>query len=158
MASRDGCLAPAEPFAELVRGHVASWNRDRPQPGGQFFFTDAPPVRALAWLSAEASRHATGDGSIPGAEPITEGMLEGLLDRGARQRDMIGLRLADAIATALGRPEIFYDPRVDGKIVPNPAANRAAREACEEMLHGMEFEVVEVVVSSSCCGGSRRAA
>jgi hypothetical protein len=150
VATRDGCLVPAEPFAELVRDHVSSWNLGRPQPGGQFFFEGSPPVRALAWLAAEASRHATGDGRIPGSEPVTEGMLEGLLDRGARQRDLISLRLADAIATALGRPEIFYDPRVDGRIVPNPAASREARQACVEMLS----DDVPDDEPWPCCGGS----
>lgn len=126
---RDGCLVPAEPFAELVQQFVRNWNRDRPQPGGQYGLEDKPPVRALAWLSAEATRVCggvvVGDTRIDFT--ITEGMLEGLLDR-RRPPVALELRVADAIATALHQPFVMYEERV--VVMPNPAATREAQESC----------------------------
>lgn len=132
---RDGCLVPAEPFAELVQDFVRRWNRDRPQPGGQYGLAEEPPVRALAWLSAEATRVSGGVlvGDVRIDFVITEGMLEGLLDRGSRAKATLELRVADAIATALDRPFVMFEERV--VVMPNPSATRAAQE--------------------SCCGGSR---
>lgn len=126
---RDGCLVPAEPFAEVVRDFIAGWNRDRPQPGGQYGLTEEPPVRALAWLSAEATR-VSGGVVVRGIRVdlvVTEGTLEGLIDRGPRAKQTLEWRIADAIATALNST-VMYDERV--VVVPNAAATRKAQAAC----------------------------
>lgn len=111
----DGCLVPSEPFSEIVRDFVRSWNRERPQPGGQFGVerSVATPIRAIAWLAATAS--------------LPEATVQNVYEARFRR---IELRVADALATALGRPEIFYDPRVEGQVVQNPFADAAARAAC----------------------------
>jgi hypothetical protein len=118
---RDGCLVPAEPFAEIIRDFVATWNKERPQPGGQFGLDEPPPIRPLAWLAAASS-----DDDFA----VTEGVIEGLLEQGERRRFYVELRIADRIATALDQPYIFSDERIEGHIVPNPAATKAAQTAC----------------------------
>ena len=109
---RDGCIVPAEPFADLLREFVDGWNRDRPQPGGQFGLEEEPPIRALAWLAAETG--------------VTEGTLEGLLEQGERQKDWIELRLADKITTALDRTYVLCWVEVK----PNPLATKRAQLVC----------------------------
>lgn len=136
----DGCLVPSEPFCEIVQEFVRSWNRDRPQPGGQFGIEadDAAPIRAIAWLASAAG--------------LSESAIENLYSytrRGPNGEKLLGrfpmveLRVADAVACALERTDVFYDPRLldeNGrqKVIPNPRATQQAQ--------------------IECCGGSTRAA
>lgn len=109
----DGCLAPTAPFAEMVQDFVRKWNLARPQPGGQYGATGASPIRALAWLAGETE--------LP--EATVQNVFEARFQH-------VELRVADRIATALDKPFIFSDPRVEGNIIPNPFASRAARAEC----------------------------
>lgn len=135
---RDGCLVTTEPFAELLRAFVLRWTKERPQPAGQFGVTEEPPIRALAWLSAELSRVAP---------YVTEATLKGLLERGERTKVLIELRVADAIAVALDRPDILYDPRI--VVYRNPQASKDAEclDASGQPLP---------VPPGACCSGSSR--
>ncbi len=103
----------AAPFADLVRGHVRQWNRDRPQPGGAFGSQgEVTPIQALAWLSAEAG--------------LPRGTLERLLADGDRAKVTIELRVAEAIAYALDQPWLVAGIAV----IPNPHASEEARVEC----------------------------
>lgn len=136
---RDGCLVTSAPFTETLRAFVVRWSKDRPQPGAQFgVTTEEPPIRALAWLAAEVSRHSP---------YITEATLKGLLERGDRAKGLIELRVADALAVALDRPDVFYDPRI--VVYRNPQASRDA-ECLDELGQPLR------VPPGACCSGSSR--
>jgi hypothetical protein len=111
----DGCLVPAEPFIEAVQAFVRQWNRERPQPGGQFGVeaSTVVPIRALQALAAVAEL----------SEATIRSIYEGRFNR-------IELRVADGLVVALERPDLFYDERVDGKIEANPFASAEARTEC----------------------------
>jgi len=140
---RDGCLVTTEPLVEVLSAFIVRWNKDRPQPAGQFGLTeeDEPPIRALAWLVAEVSRFAS---------DVTEATLKGLLEHGDRAKPLVELRVADAIASALARPDVLYDPRI--VVYRNPQASRNA-----ECLDA-EGQPLPIPPGACCSGSSRRLA
>ncbi len=114
----DGCLVPTPPLAQIVRGFVSTWNRERPQTAGQFHAEDDDPIspmRPVAWL-AENSR-------------VPEATISRIMHpRGPRTT---GLSIADALVNALEQPWLFYDGEPPTlPIMPNPAAPLEARQAC----------------------------
>lgn len=133
---RDGCVVEAEPFAILVRHHVARWraehpseDRDRNENGYYDGSPDDAPVAALAWLAAVAShiadpeqKNVTKKGDV--AAVVPRGLLENLV---AGKKVRIELRVAEAIAIALDKP---YET-AGIEVFPNPnASDEAQRECC----------------------------
>lgn len=94
----------------------------RPSTSGRFAGaqgTDVTPIGAVRWLAVEAG--------------LTEATVENIV---YRKHHTTELRIADAIVTALGRPEAVHDGTL--QVRPNPGASRHVR--------------------ASCCGGSTIAA
>ena len=124
--ARDGCVVETEPLAHLVGGFVASWNRDRPPTGGRFSDrkarerrTEVSTLGAVSWLADQTRR------SDPSGLGIPPDTIQNVVSRRYRTTE---LRVADALVSAIGRPEVFHDGTLT--IRPNPSASRAAREAC----------------------------
>lgn len=115
----------------MLRDFLASWNRDRPQttgrfgPGGTSSTADLTPVRGIAWLAAEATYAAGRNSDGSPRYVVPEATIQNVVL--CRYR-MTELRVADAIVTALDKPEVWHDGTLT--VVPNPSAPRAAREAC----------------------------
>jgi hypothetical protein len=111
---RDGCVVATEPLAALVTAFVEAWRVNRPSTGGRFGDADrveVPTLGAIAWLANES-----------GVKPDT---IQNVASRRYRTTE---LRVADAIVSALGCPQVFHDGTLT--IRPNPSAPRAARMAC----------------------------
>lgn len=113
--ARDGCVVPTDPLADLVRGFLHSWNRERPSNHGQF--SEGPTqeevtfVGGTEWLVMEAGV------SRDKIQSITQ-----------RRQPVTELHIADALVGAIGRPEVFHDGTL--QVMPNPRAARAARDSC----------------------------
>lgn len=121
----DGCLVPTPPLAEILDRFFAQWKKDRPSTGGQFCggsTDDVAPIRAAEWLASEAKMWSETDQRY---YPVSESTIRNIVDRKYR---MTELRVADALVTALGRPELFYDGTF--RVFPNPAAPVAVRSLC----------------------------
>lgn len=134
--ARDGCVVEAAPLAVMVDGFVRDWNRTRPPASSSFAEggsrRQAPPVGAITWLARETG--------IP--KPTIQNLIR---PSGPRYRT-VELRIADALVTALGCPEVLADgkwPKNLGgtlEIRPNPLASAEARAQCcggsEESMNG----------------------
>lgn len=121
----DGCLVPTGPVADLLDRFFADWKRERPPTGGQFSAAgcdELGPIRALEWLANEARMWSETSSAWT---PVSESTIQNIVDRRYR---MTEFRVADALVSALGRPELFYDGTLE--VFPNPAAPAAARAAC----------------------------
>jgi hypothetical protein len=121
--ARDGCVVETGPLAELLRGFVDSWGLTRPSTAGRFTAasrrTEVSPVGAVTWLAAETRRQ----------DPAGRGIPEGTIQNIVRGRHRLTeLRTADALVTALERPEVFHDGTL--RIRPNPSAPAALRASC----------------------------
>lgn len=122
--ARDGCVVPTEPLAAILGGFVTRWNRDRPSIGGKFTSaerrTEVTHVGAVAWIAEETRRN-----DPEGGVGIPQNTIENIVAGRYRTTE---LRVADAIVTAIGCPEVFHDGTLE--IKPNPSASREARAAC----------------------------
>lgn len=118
--ARDGCIVDAEPLADLLNGFVANWTRQRPNTAGRFSGrnerTAISPVGPISWLTAETRLSGRG---VPRRT---------ILALAAGRERAAELWVADALVTALDRPDLFHDGTLT--IRPNPAADRRAQAAC----------------------------
>lgn len=119
--ARDGCAVETAPLAALVRGFVTSWNRQRPQTANRYGEEpgSVTPIGAYEYLAAETRRADLLGRGVP--EPTIENIVREL-------RPTTPLSVADALVTAIDRPEAFYDGTLE--IRPNPGASKQARAAC----------------------------
>jgi hypothetical protein len=137
---RDGCVVITEGLADLLARFVEDWKRSRPSTGGRFGDgvddrNAVSTIGAVAWLAAETRRNDPDGVGIP---PDT---IQNVVSRRYRTTE---LRVADALVTALGRPEVFHDGTLT--ILPNPSAPRAARDACCGSRHiGGQQHLAELV-------------
>ena len=107
---RDGCVVPTDPLADLVRGFLAAWSRDRPANHGRFSDDQAVTfVGGEEWLAAESG--------------LPRDKIQSVRQRRQPQTE---LYVADALTAAIGRPDVLCALPVS----PNPKASRAARESC----------------------------
>lgn len=74
-------------------------------------------VSATSWLIAESR--------LLGVSVLTASTIRNVLEQRVSHTEM---RTADAIVTAIGRPDLFHDGTLS--IIPNPAASRQARSDC----------------------------
>lgn len=110
---RDGCVVPTEPLADLIRGFLVSWSRERPANHGRYSADEARTevtfVGGEEWLAQESGLPRDKIQSVrQRRQPHTE------------------LYVADALTAAIGRPDVLCALPVS----PNPKASRAARESC----------------------------
>lgn len=110
---RDPCVVRTGPLASVLREFVADWNARRLSTAGRFAGAerDIGTVGAIRWLAGETGL------SMDTIEAVVK-----------VRNQTTQLRVADAIVTALERPELFHDGTLT--IRPNPSGGRPAREAC----------------------------
>lgn len=122
MSERDGCLVDSAGLAGMVTQFVDAWKRDRPSTAGRFAgaarLERVEAVSAVAWLATESG--------------LSE---ETVVTLKSGRRRAVELRDADALVSAIGRPDAFHDGTL--RIRPNPRARPERRaECCSGSLNG----------------------
>lgn len=107
----------------LLNGFEADWTLHRPNTAGRFTGrdqrTEVSPIGAISWLAEETRRNDPTGRGVP---------RKTILGIKAGRFPTTELGVADAIVTALDKPEVFRDGTLT--IRPNPHAEPGARAAC----------------------------
>lgn len=112
-------MVPTDPLADVVKNFLHRWSVERPSNNGRFANgearTEVTFIGGAEWLAMETG--------VPRdkIQSITQ-----------RRQPMTELRIADALVSAIGRPDLLGTLPV----MPNPRASRAARESCCGSLTG----------------------
>lgn len=116
VVARDGCVVETAPLAEVLSGFVQRWNRDRPPLNSGRFApgqtrTEVTTVSAYEYLAQETQLGTR------------------VIERIAKNRSKLTeLRVADALVTAIERPEVFVDGTLT--VMENPFAKASERAKC----------------------------
>jgi hypothetical protein len=120
VADKDPCAVDTQPLSEMLQRYIADWERERPrkrQVTGGTFAADGGrvdlgtvPLGAINWLAQETRLpYSTISRIAAGGRRTTE------------------LRVADALVSAIGRPDAFY---CELTVRPNPMAPADVRSRC----------------------------
>lgn len=111
VAARDCFVVATAELSPLVRTFVSDWNRGRPPDGGKVTAgrqrrRRATFVGAYAWLEQESG--------------VVQSTLRDIY-RGPARRRWTPLQEADAIVTAIGRPDLISSPAAPASLVASGA-------------------------------------
>src|SRR5215217_9145286 len=123
MPTHDDCIVDAEPLARLLVAFIERWERDRPPSRSRFETREVGYIDPLAWLAAESG--------------LPQKTIANIVHRDNKGRRVprystTGLDVADAIVTAIGRPDA---------LAPGGLLQVRGRHAKHDRV---------------CCGGSTR--